>query len=538
MNEHRILEASPNTFDGEAISRADREFLASLGDHPLARHPLYSVPPPPRPNYEPCATIADRQAAQEACFPATLDWMLVNYAYYTGAFMGKGGVISLVDGEICTIASMRSFMLPYAIVEEGPKGGLKKTSVVDVWISHPQRAQIDKIQTRFDKSRPTFEEDGLMVFNRYWPPAHPTSGGEIETFKAFFAHLIPDTTEREWFWNYLAHKMRRPWVPMICVIMVAEDFGTGRGTLFEILTLLFGKDYVIPCSFTELTGTSGAARFNDRTANALFGVVGEAVSEDGHQQAQRRLSYESLKNIIEPSQTALRRFEQKNQHAYAQPSAMTLLIATNHRDVIKLPRDDRRCCVLRGGDKMSKTERAKIRAWMAVPENIGALQRTLSETPAPPLDVFDPYGEPPPFAGRLEMIGMGRSRIEDAYEAAMDALEGFPLFTMTQAKRLIGYFGDYTSGDWANQALHAIAKNTYRLRGGRIRHRKRREIVYARSDAERRRWLPADKAMIATALDRTEERIGQVINGSDGQFDIGARLKEADREPPKENEED
>jgi hypothetical protein len=85
MNERRTLKASPNTFDGNAISRADREFLASLSDHPLARHPLYSVPPPRRPDYEGCTTIADRQVAQKACFPAALDWMLVNYAYYADA---------------------------------------------------------------------------------------------------------------------------------------------------------------------------------------------------------------------------------------------------------------------------------------------------------------------------------------------------------------------------------------------------------------------------------------------------------------------
>jgi hypothetical protein len=535
MNEHSAPKANPNTFDGDAISRADREFLVSLSDHPLVRHPLYSVLPPPRPNYERCTTIADRQAAQEECFPPALDWLLVNYAYYTGAFMGKGGVISLVDGEICTIASLRGFMLPWSIVEEGPKHGLKKTSVADVWMSHPLRTQIDKIQTRFDKPRPTFEEDGLTVFNRYWPPAHPTSGGEIETFKAFFARLIPDPTEREWFWNYLGHKMRRPWVPMICVIMVAEEFGTGRGTLFEILTLLFGKDYVIPCTFTELTGTSGAARFNDRTANALFGVVGEAVSEDGHQQAQRRLSYESLKNLIEPSQTALRRFEQKNQHAYAQPSAMTLLIATNHRDVIKLPRDDRRCCVLRGGDKMSKTERAKIRIWMAVPENIGALRRALLETPAVPLEAFDPYGEPPPFAGRLEMIGMGRSRIEDAFEEAMNALPRQSLFTMAQAKKLIGYFGSYAGGDWSDRAQHAITKNAYRLHEGRIRHNGRKEVVYARSATERRHWLPAEKAVILKALNDTEARITRIINTGDLN-DLAARLKKGGDEQQSDGE--
>jgi hypothetical protein len=48
MNDHSAAEAGLNTFDGDTISRADREFLASLSDHPLARDPLYSVPPPPR----------------------------------------------------------------------------------------------------------------------------------------------------------------------------------------------------------------------------------------------------------------------------------------------------------------------------------------------------------------------------------------------------------------------------------------------------------------------------------------------------------
>ena len=35
MNKHYVPEANRNTFDGDAISRDDREFLASLGDHPL-----------------------------------------------------------------------------------------------------------------------------------------------------------------------------------------------------------------------------------------------------------------------------------------------------------------------------------------------------------------------------------------------------------------------------------------------------------------------------------------------------------------------
>jgi hypothetical protein len=115
------------------------------------------------------------------------------------------------------------------------------------------------------------------------------------------------------------------------------------------------------------------------------------------------------------------------------------------------------------------------------------------------------------------MIGMGRSGLEDAYAAAIDALKGCPLFTMTQAQKLIGYIGAHTGGDWSGRARHTVAKNAYRLRerdepNNRIRYRKRLEVMYAGTAAERLRWRPADTAMIIKSLDRTEERVTQVIN--------------------------
>jgi hypothetical protein len=508
---------STDRFDGEAISRADREFLTRLGDHPLLRNPLYSVPPPLLPDYAALTSADAVEAAQTACFAAALDWLLVNYAFCKSAFMGKGGIISLVDGEMGSLASLRGFMQPYALVSEGPRGGTKIMSVVDDWMRHPLRAHIDKIQTRSDRPRPTFEEEGLSVYNRYWPPAHPTSGGEIETFKAFFARLVPDGTERAWLWNWLAYKTRRPWTPMVAVIMVAEEHGAGRGTLFNILELLFGENYVAPCAFDVLTGRSAAARFNARLADAVFVVVGEAVAEDGHQQAQRRLSYEALKVVIEPSPKARRSYEEKGQRVYVQQSAATIIIATNHRDVVKLPRADRRICVIICGPKMTTTQIDEIQAWMAIPENIGALRRALLAASAVPRDVFDPFGDPPPFTGRLKMIGMGETQLEDAYGAAMDALKGCPLFTMAQAQRLIAYFGDFRTGDWSGKAQHTITKNAYRLRernepNNRIKYRKRQEIVYACTNADQLRWHEVDTELIIRQLDMTEERVAQIIN--------------------------
>ena len=72
--------------------------------------------------------------------------------------------------------------------------------------------------------------------------------------------------------------------------------------------------------------------------------------------------------------------------------------------------------------------------------------RALQATPAAAIEDFDPFGTPPPFAGRLEMIGLGKTDVEDAYEAAMAALKGCSLFTRTQAVRLISYFVGDSNG--------------------------------------------------------------------------------------------
>ena len=509
-------------FDGDAISRADREFLASLGEHPFKRNPQYGAPCPPRPNFGPFdAKDAVQTAARLEFFEDVVTWMLANYAYREGAFVSKGGAISLVDGEIISLPDLRGRMAPWALIHVGPRGGIKVRSPVEDWMLAEDRRSIRREETRPDQPRPTFVEDGYTIFNRYRPPAHPTGGGEIEAFEEFFAHLAPNGTERDWLWHWLAHKARRPWVPMVAVIMVAEDYGSGRGTLFDILELLFGQTYVVPCAFAELTGKSAMARFNARMADALIAVINEAVDEDGHQQAQRRLAYEALKNAIDPSPSARRRFEEKYQHVTTQRSAMSAIIATQHRDVVKLPPRDRRFCVITCGGRMAATQTATIRAWMAVPENIGALYRALLATPAVPLDVFNPFDYPPPFAGRLEMIGMAKSAVEDAYEAAINALEGFPLFTLPQMLKLIGYFGGASGSEGSERAKHTVTKNAFRLRGrgepyNRIRFQRRQEILYARTEQERQSWLLADKEIIVRALKRTEERITHVVNTGDG----------------------
>ena len=123
------------SFDGDAISRADREFLASLGEHPFRRNPRYGTPCPPRPNFGPFnAKDPVQTAARLKFFEDVVTWMLANYAYREGAFMSKGGAISLVDGEIIALADLRGRMAPWALIHIGPRGGIKVRSPVEDWM--------------------------------------------------------------------------------------------------------------------------------------------------------------------------------------------------------------------------------------------------------------------------------------------------------------------------------------------------------------------------------------------------------------------
>ena len=107
-----------------------------------------------------------------------------------------------------------------------------------------------------DQPRPTFTEDGYAVFNRYRPPAHPAAGGNLAAFDSYFARLIPDETERTWMWHWLAHKARRPWIPMVAVIMVAAmllGLATAA-TLYALGIPLVGALWIVTAAALAVVG--------------------------------------------------------------------------------------------------------------------------------------------------------------------------------------------------------------------------------------------------------------------------------------------
>ena len=101
---------------------------------------------------------------------------------------------------------------------------------------------------------------------------------------------------------WLAGKAQRPWVVGCGVLMVAEEQGTGRGTLINMVTAVFGARNVKPVTSIELMGGSGQGQYNAWQADSVLVTCDEVMAGDdggGSMTWKRREAYEKLRAIPE-----------------------------------------------------------------------------------------------------------------------------------------------------------------------------------------------------------------------------------------------
>jgi Family of unknown function (DUF5906) len=413
--------------------------------------------------------------------------LLRDYAHYPNEFRGQGGVVGIksndrAGGGAITLKSMAVSLMPCDMEVRGPRGAVRRVSPVTTWCSMPERVEVAGLRMRPDMPHPLYEEHGRRWINTYEPPDHPL-GGSTVVWARFMQHLFPSPIELRWFLSALAHKVQKPWIPGPCIILVAEEYGTGRGTLFAILSKLFGVRFVTPIGFDLITGTSGSARFNDWEAESLLVTIDEAATpqEDYTSLRTRRMMYESLKQVVDPASERDRRFEPKGKKAfYGRPYA-TYLIATNHRDALELPADDRRFAVLENGRMMPVALANMVHAWQRQPENIGALYRELQGMTVNDSSPFQPFEVPPMFAGREAMIDASGSPLSEAIDEALRLLH--PAFTLRQVEIAIELDTD-TGGfpeSWRLKAAQAVRSKCRRCGAEAVKFRTgggRRQAAY------------------------------------------------------------
>jgi hypothetical protein len=253
-----------------------------------------------------------------------------------------------------TMANFRVLMQPSAVEVRGPRGGSQIIHPVALWASDPRRIDVSGHRFRPDLAgQRLYVEDGAQYINTYRPTHHvDVTAAQIAAsgaaFEALLAHLVPHEGARDWFRMWLASKVQYPATPNCGVIMVAEIQGTGRGTLFDMMTAALGQKHVRNISSTELMGGQGQGQYNDWIANALLVLCEEVMAGDdagGAMAWKRRDVYERLKQLVDPRQRVME-IRRKNLSNYSAEIFASILMATNHMNALPLDETDRRIAVL------------------------------------------------------------------------------------------------------------------------------------------------------------------------------------------------
>lgn len=400
-----------------------------------------------------------------------------------------------------------------------PGGKPKRVNPAHLWLIDPRRINIRGQQMRPDMPQPLFEDAGELYGNTYRRQVHVAEGGDPEGGIALLEQLLPDPTERRWFTQWLAHKWHNPEVPGPGVVLVARHFGTGRGTLVQLVRRLFGSRYVKQLDFKTFAGKTYQSQYNTWMAESLIVVVNESSDDGGSTYASKRDTYERLKELIEP-RAELRHFVRHGMPPFTAFSFTSFLIATNHVDALPLPAGDRRIWVGSCGEPREAAFWEKINRWMEVPENIGAFARWLE---AVDLSAYSPYDPPPPTAGKQLMTDMSTSVVDRLLEGALEQLPGevlLPEQIITAMRSLGSDVQEELPHKWEAVARRQLQSRLYRVGekdgpGWIVRIANRKHPTYARTAAAARKWGrpgadtraealrngdPGDTAGIAAAL--------------------------------------
>lgn len=363
------------------------------------------------------------------------------------------------------LANFRNMMAPYYTVELGPKKGETLHYLADQWLRDKDRREVRLALMRPDKPYPLYEEKGDGYFNTYRDHDLPTHGQPALGFD-LLEKLLPIPAERHYFTQWLSFKVQFPDTRGPGVMMVANDsYGTGRGTLIELVSKMFAPGLVREIDFETLAGRGTQGQYNEWLADAVIVAVNEAQEVTGSAWRNRTNLYEHLKEVIDPGKHSVY-VKRKGLKNYMGRTSASLLIMTNHADSVAIPKGDRRIAVLENGEKQPQEYWNRFRAWMAEDANVGAFVEQLKKYP---LDGYQPYAPPPMTHAKTDMIDASTSSLDQAVNHVLDAMTGSLLTREQLVLALERYVVEYSvemPTDWQKAILSIYQRRTRTPLGG------------------------------------------------------------------------
>ncbi len=372
-------------------------------------------------------------------------------------------------------------------------GDSKERSVkAEIWLQNCIKVE-DAVLSP-GKDRPIFRVNRRNYINLYHPPEHNVAGGEVDTWRDFMDHLIPDEISRIWFEQWLAYKYTHPENTGVGVVMVAnQQAGTGRGTLIKIFQKLFGQSYIRALDYKDFTGQNYQSQYNSYVSEALIACVEEAQNGNSGKWQTGTEFYERLKTLIDPMPGRQVKINRKGISNEMMTTFCSYFIATNHSDALRIAKEDRRLTVIENGDPMSEEFSDQIHEWLDNPANISALARYLAKVD---MTDFNPF-RPIMTDAKRDMIEASQSDMDRAIRYAIDNVEG-ECFTADQIIMHVNLIKNkhdwYLIAAWENIARKSIIpKVAFRI-GTRdkinwqIKVDGKKIAVYAKNKASQAKW--------------------------------------------------
>lgn len=404
-------------------------------------------------------------------------------------------------GDGYTLPAMRFQMMPNCDEEVGPKGGRVKINPIDIWLSSEQRVSVEGLRMRPDQPRPVFEERGKRWVNCYAPPDHgDATGGSAALGIDFMEQIVPDPAERAWWLQWLAFKYRYPHIPGPAVVLVAHGrFGTGRGTLADLMKRMFGSNYVREMAYAMVAGRTYQSQYTDWAADKLMIVVSESAETEagGSTYSTKQNTYEHLKSIIEPNMVE-RTYISKTGSAFTGMACASYIIATNHIDALPIPDGDRRFGVLGSGEPRDAAYWEELRRWMEDDRNIAAFVAWLMTID---LSTYSPYVAPPMTESKRAMVDGSKSDLDRAIETAIANMP-FEVMVVEQVIAMIRQgqqvYGYELPDRWQSIARRLITTKLFRVgvpdgKNWQVRIENRKYAVFAKTRQGTISWKTSDR---------------------------------------------
>lgn len=363
------------------------------------------------------------------------------------------------------VGHFRNFVSNIYTIEEGNRGGSTTITLSDVWMRDSRRKLVARAEMRPDQPYPFYEDNGQQYYNIYRDHVLPTGGDPSFGFD-IIEKLLPIEAERHYFLQWLAYKTLYPDTRGPGIIMVANDkFGVGRGSMAEMIKMLFAPGMVRTVDFDTLTGKGTQGQYNEWLVDALMVVVNEAQEIGGSKWAAKHNAYEHLKNIVDPGHHDIY-VKRKNLGNYMGRTSASVLVFTNHKDSVILPEGDRRFAVLENGPKQPPEYWEQFHRWRRDPRNIGAFLEELKQYP---LEGYSPFVAPPMTHAKADMLDAGGSSMDRAFETVMAKFTGSLLVREQVVIELEYYLEDHGVDfpeDWERVADRVFGQYTRKFIAG------------------------------------------------------------------------